>query len=358
MKGKISNTGLLLEDGHVPFIHSEKDWFLGSVLDHQVVFPDGHGVLQFQPQPRPQFNRNFDSFSCVVFGIAKSLCYSLKRKYNIDVDISEMFSAVMAKVTPGRGTTIRLGMEAFRLDGFLYEHEMPFTDKTTQDEWFSQKPMTLVIKARDRVRGENAEFEINWESICDSTNIPHELIADALKYGNPIVVTGYAWASFYGARDGEIGVYKDYGYNANHCFLVADHNIDGKDSHVWDLLADDSYPQDFQYDGDYPKQEFLKKLAPDYRIWSAHRIHIKKIGATDKTSLITKIKNMFSKIKRDTKGGLWFVKKASKDGTDFMGKQKLEGWLDFAGAVIDEIGCETVKDAELRKCLDYKFFGK
>ena len=115
-------------------------------------------------------------------------------------------------------------------------------------------------------------------------------------------------------------------------------------------MAYDTYPQDSQFDTNSPDEEFVKKLAKSYKIWSAHRIWLTPINQSINISLITKLKSMFQKIVRDIHGSFWFIKDNKK--------QKLDGWLSLTGALIDEVGCKTLSDVELNKFTNFQFFGK
>ena len=79
----------------------------------------------------------------------------------------------------------------------------------------------------------------------------HDGIMKALDYG-PCAVIGYAWA-----KDSD-GLYHDFGYPPNHRFLLVSYEKGVK----W--IVYDSYPDDFQQDGNETKQEFIKELAWDY----------------------------------------------------------------------------------------------
>lgn len=322
-----------------------EDWILGvnSLIEPPIIFSDGHGWHEFRAKSEMQFNKLFDSYSCVLFATAKCLVVYLKKVYEIDTTVSEMFNAFYAGVVQGRGTTVRQALESFRQYGWVEDKDYPFTANTTAKQFFSRPPIAIQIKAK----GKLTEWEVHWEQLDFSGDVPHDKIIEALKR-TPIICSGFAWASYYGD-----GIYKDYNNPANHCFPVDD----WADNPNYDLIAYDSYPQDFQYDENSEDAEFEKKLAKDFRIWSSHRIWLEPIDKK-KLNLILKLKNMFEKICRDVHGGLWFVKPTEKDGIKFTGKQKIEDWLSFAGAIIDEIGCKTLTDKELEKFLKYKFFGK
>lgn len=325
---KYKNYGLIHEDP------KPEDWILGaSPLDNRIIFDDGKGWRKFAPDGEMQFNRKFDSYSCVSFASLKALNYYFKVVYNIELDLSEMFTAVMSGTIPGRGNTVRNVLESIRKDGFVEEFFYPFTEATTKAQFFTPPPLTIKTRAKGKLQ----YWQINWEWVDSSTDVSHETIKDALKY-SPVIVTGYAWT----AQD---GVYYDNNRQANHCFLVVDYDEQGR------LIADDSYPTDWQYDDNSSRDEFYKTLDKNFRLWSAHKITVTPILKKNKT-LLEKIKSMFKNISRDIHGGLWFIKGGKK--------QKILDIESLSAALVDEIGVEKndLTDADLAKYPDHKFFGK
>jgi hypothetical protein len=330
---EVKNSGVIIEN--VRPENYSTDLTIGGTLSPldppSIIFPDGHGHLKYQGAPEMQFNRNFDTFSCVIFTIAKAICYNLKERYNIDITISEMFNAYYAGVRAGIGTTINNGMESFRTKGWVEDKDYPFTINTTLQQFQQCPPIAIVNKAT----GQLTKWKFNWEAIGKD----HDSIIEALKR-TVVVLTGFAWASYYGE-----GVYYDYNNQANHAFLGGDYKVNGN------YLIDDSYPRDNRFDDDSTPDEFIKELDKSFKFGSAHRVWLTPILPFPKNlSLINIIKNMFIKICRSVKGALYFI----KDGK----KQEINDWLDFAGAVIDEVGCKTIKDEDLAKLPDFKFFGK
>lgn len=336
----IKNTGFIYQP------EQPQDYILGvssPLKEPPIIFPDGHGWHEFRAKSEMQFNRNFDSYSCTIFATAKGLVAYLAKVYGVETTVSEMFNAFYAGVIQGKGTTVRQALESFRQYGWVEDKDYPFTADTTATQFFSRPPIKIQIKAK----GKLTDWIVRWEQLDYSSNVPHSKIIEALKR-TPVICSGYAWASYYGE-----GIYRDYNNQANHCFL----DDDWADNPQYDLIACDTYPQDFQYDENSEDSEFVKKLSKDFRIWSAHRIWLEPINKK-KLNFLINFKNMFTKIVRDIHGGLWFIKPTEKDGVKFTGKQKIEDWLSFAGAIIDEIGCKTLTDKDLAKFLNYKFFGK
>jgi hypothetical protein len=356
------NTGLILETPN------EKDHIIGGITvgglgvekpQPLLIFPNGHGWLDTIGAERGevQANDHYDTYLCTIFGVAGALSDYMKKVYNYDLDISECIQGVMAGVTPGVGGTIRNSLESFRIKGWVDEGYRKFTSSTTQGQCFAVVTETIKKVAADKLK----DWDVYWDLIDSSDNVPHAKIIDALKYSE-VVVAGYAWASYYGGQ----GVYDSYSNIANHCFRIGDggnitqsvkDKFTGRGFDInWndaDLIAIDSYRYDWSKDEpDHTEyNDFLKPLAKTFRIYSAYRIYAKpKVSLIDQ-SLIGKIKSMFKKISRDIHGSLWFI----KDGK----KQQITNWKAFAGAVIDEVGVvqNGLKDEQLNLYPDYKFFG-
>lgn len=256
-----------------------------SPLDEPpVVFEDGHGWHNegTRAEPEMQFNRHFDSYSCVIFAIAKSLVAYLNKVYGVKTTISEMYGAFVGKVKPYQGTSIKNGLEGFRIKGWVKDEDYPFTPETTLKQFFAKPPLEIQIKAK----GKLTKWKVHWEQIAYSGNVDHGLIISSLRK-TPVIGTGFAWASYYGE-----GIYYDYNNQANHAFLIDDW-ADEKD---YDLIAYDNYPQDNQFDTDSKAEEFEKKLARNYKIWSAHRVWLTPVN----NSIISKIMDYFVRLKNGT----------------------------------------------------------
>lgn len=303
----------------------QEDYVFGGVTGYArtPIFPDGHGWIKYQRPEERQFNKNFDSFSCVSFACLKALSYFIKERYGLDMDFSERFTAVMSGTIRGRGNSVRNVLESIRTDGFVLESDYPsMTDTMTEDEWFVPIPASVKKKGLENLK----QWKINWETLTISDNVPHTQIYEGLKSA-PVITTGFAWASYYGNPD-DIGIYHDYNYQANHCFLLCD----WQKPTDWDVLADDSYPQDNRSDDAIVDEEFLKRLAPDYRLWSSHQIFCEPIPQTNKK--ISFIKSMINTI------WTWFETVGSPKGlrayyvpVDFTGKPKGKQEINFDNPV-------------------------
>lgn len=283
--------------------------------------------------PELQFNRHFDTYSCVIFAIAKALCYFVYKQYGIRITIAEMYNAFFGQVIPNKGTTIRKGMEGFRKYGWVEDKEYPFTAETTAEEFFGAPPESIKVLAGKTL----TEWDFHWEVV------PKVLSGIIQQYQRtPVVLTGYTWA--YNVVNGKY-MYYDNGRKANHCFVGLEETPEGNN------FCDDTYPKNSRYREKVEKDELFKELYKNFQYGSAHCCWVTPKGDT-KIKLINFVKNMFEKIARDTHGGFWFIKDNKK--------QSITDWVSMLGSIIDEVGVKknNLTDDELSAIPDYKFFGK
>lgn len=326
---KVTKSGVIVEP--IKPENYVTDAILGGTITPltppSVIFPDGHGHLKYQGKPEMQFNRKFDSYSCVIFTIAKAVCYNLKERYNIDITISEMFNAFFAGVIQGRGTTINNGMESFRKHGWVSDADYPFTAETTLRQFQAQPPIAIVNKAT----GELTKWKFNWEAIGKD----HLTVSKNLQR-TVAVGTGFAWASYYGE-----GVYFDYNNPPNHAFLIVDYKINDKGG--INLIVDDSYPRDNRYDDDSTPDEFIKELDASFNLGSCHRCWLEPVIDTQETFII-KFKNMAMQFARDVRGGFHLLKD--------LKRQKITSWYGLLALLGEILKPRQISDEELNKFKD------
>lgn len=321
-----NDNGILVEQvpGKVINVEAEDEKPMGGVITPlippSIIFPDGHGHLKYQGEPEMQFNRSFDTYSCVIFSIAKAICYNLKERYNLEITVSEMFNAYFAGVRNGVGTTIHNGMESFRLHGWVEDKDYPFTAEITLRQFQQMPPISIINKAT----GQLTKWKFNWEVVGkDNSSIINGLQRTV------IILTGAAW--FF---DTEKGVYVDYGNTANHAFLGVDYEANKN------LKIDDSYPRDNRFDDDSTPDEFIKILDKNFAFGSAHRAWLEPIVET-KESLITKFINMITKFVRDIHGGFHLIKDTKI--------QKITSWWGLLALLGEILKPEQKSDADLAR---------
>lgn len=299
---EVKNSGLVNADpspenyqaviGGIPH---EVAGILSPIPEAPTIFPNGIGWKQVwldYGMPEIQFNLQFDTYCCVIYSIAKSICLYIYKVYGIKITISEMYNAFYAGVIQNRGTTIEKGMESFRKNGWVSDSDYPFTQEMTAKEFFVKPPKTIEVKAK----GVLTKWNFHWEVL------PRNLQAIFETYKKmPVVLTGFAWASYYGT-----GVYYDYNNAANHAFL-------GLEPKGINNLISDTYPKDFEYQdkSELDSDELLKELHKTFNYGSAHRCWV---TPAEGTNIIIKIINML-------KGIVWFHPDKGGDASVWMTKE-------------------------------------
>lgn len=316
------------------FIKHKVD-MLGGVLSPlsppPIIFSDGIGWKQVEEDyghPELQFNRNFDTYSCVIFAIAKALCLWFFKTYGQSITISEMYNAFYAGVRQGIGTTIEAGMESFRKWGWGEDLDYPFLPTTTEAQYFSQPSVQIQIK----FKGKLTVWNFHWEVI------PNTLPAIFEYYKRvPVVLTGFAWASYYGT-----GVYYDYNQAPNHTFVGLEPK-DGANLANSSNLISDTYQKNNEYvdNSQINVDALLKELSHNYNYGSAH---ICWLTPVIRDNLISKFINMTTQLVRDIRGGFHLIKNGCR--------QKLTSWWGLLAFIGELLQVKTISDDELNKNKD------
>ena len=319
------NTGVNWEK-HLLKASDPSNYKFGAVQNKTVIKEDGNW-LDLNYSFCIQKTTKTDLMNCVSQGAAKAIEAALELKFGIIRKVSVRFIAKMSNTTRDGNDFFSVG-DAIRKNGFVFEEDWKYGEDMSWEEYYTEIPSYVMKKAKENFD----KFDITYEIIGVGNND----LSVARKYGLPAVI-GYAW------NKGADGMYHDYGISPNHCFNNADMRADTSKPCL------DSYPDDFQIDGDYPKSEFIKVLAPDYNIAYAMLYYV---NLKTKETLMTK----FKKIIRDIHGGIWFVKPVN-DGKA-IGKQKIDSLQALLWALVDEFGVENnnVSDSEMNKKVNWVFF--
>ena len=309
---------------------------ISPLKEPPTIFENGTGwknVWDEYDMAELQFNRKFDTYSCVVYGIAKAICLYVYKVYNIKITISEMYNSFFADVIPNAGTSISKGFRSFYRNGWISDEKYPFTPETTAKEFFAHPPKEICIEAE----GTLLKFNFHYEVLANNI----ETIFEAYRK-TPVVLSGFAWMSY-----AKSNVYFDDNRRANHVFLGLEQLINGNN------LISDTYPKDFKFQNksELDSEELLKELDSSFKYGSAHRCWV---TPKKTTSILIKIINMLKKIGRDINGGIYFIKEGKK--------QKIETGFQGFAALVDELGIDPKKNNltndQLSLLKDYKFFGK
>ena len=226
---------------------------------------------KYLPVKEIQYQNNYDSYGCVTFSKHNVLETLIKRKYNKEINFSDVFTIIDSGTQPGVGNYLAAVAEHPRKKGFLFESEYPWTKDMHSEETF-YKPIPQEIK--DKAMKRKDEMKFGWEWVdwdgCD----PEELW-NSLQYG-PVQVTVQTWGRI------ENGVYQ---------------RIDSKKTNHAVELFGGEYRKTFKSYDSYQKD--IKILSWDYYFGSAMRHDVI-------------INTMFELIKGDKSEKVYFL---GKDGT-------------------------------------------
>jgi hypothetical protein len=252
------NTGLDLKRQEAEQVKPEKH-LMGVGSFWKEIKPDANWVELFlKLKAETQFGKLLETMGCTGYGTNKILQMIWFFVFNILFNISDRFTNKMSGTTKN-GNTVDAPIDATRKYGFVLEEEYPWDrDTFTWEEYYKAVPKDVLAKAK--ARKDDWEFEHEYVPVGNK-----EAIKNALKT-SPLGGTVPAWYK------GDDGIYHDYGYTPNHWSVVI---IGYKEGEYW--LCGDSYPDDFQYNDNPQPQEFIKKLAWDFKFGC-----IKRYKITDK----------------------------------------------------------------------------
>lgn len=207
MESQIKNYGLVISD-----IEDPQAYTLGGLVDLPkiVLHPDGNWQ-DFLPVYEPQFNSQFDSYGCTVFGTENVVETLLRKLTGNERNFSERFIYILAKIRPP-GADPHDICEVVRRNGLIENDLLPMT--ATWEEFITPDPMTVELL----VEGQKFQYEVKhtyvWRGRI-SKDERTKLIREHLRY-SPLGVSVTAWF-----REGE--VYVDNGQpNTHWCVLYGE----------------------------------------------------------------------------------------------------------------------------------------
>ena len=170
------NTGLLFE----PII-PDKDGVFGSThsfAGKTIISADGQWDVVVENER--QFTDNFDTFSCVSFGLNNQEEHYMLVRYGLTTNHSDRALAKMSDTQPN-GNTPQKVYEARRKKGFLFESEWPWgQDVKTWVEYMKEIPQNLLTLAI----GNAAEWSF-WHDYVPTNDAS---LKEALRY-SPVGVS-------------------------------------------------------------------------------------------------------------------------------------------------------------------------
>lgn len=167
--------GLIVEEPR------EEDHVLGAAVlggiagpEFDVLVPTGHWA-SYTPEQEIQRNRFGDTYMCVSFSNNNVQEMLMKRLYNEDVNMSDLFLGKGSGTVRGQGNSKRTVAEWKRLNGFVHEKEYPYTPNTTLDQAYA--PLSKVLLAKGKANLDLYGFYYKWVG----SNAPSAML-DALRY--------------------------------------------------------------------------------------------------------------------------------------------------------------------------------
>lgn len=163
--------------------------FLHGAVKKEVLNPSRQWTDELvKTEYQKSYNTNFDTFGCVTFSALNCIEILYKRKFGVEINYSDRFTAVMSNTIPGRGNFLRAVAESIRKDGLVLESDYPFVDN--EKEYYQEVPNELKKKAKTPA----LKLQIHWEWLHFNgwQNERDEVLKDGLQYG-PIQVSVPAW---------------------------------------------------------------------------------------------------------------------------------------------------------------------
>jgi hypothetical protein len=122
-----------------PVIIGGDEYILGGFgLEKKILQPDGNWEA-YLPTYERQFNGNFDTFGCTVFGTLNAIEILTKKVCEVEANYAERYPYILAGVRPPGADPHKVA-EAIRSKGVVNQELLPFSD--TFDEFIKPDPMT------------------------------------------------------------------------------------------------------------------------------------------------------------------------------------------------------------------------
>jgi hypothetical protein len=252
-------------------------------------------------------------------------------------NLSQRFTAKMSGTTPNGNTTANVDTSICR-DGILDESFWHRTPDMDWNAYYAEIPTSVRLQAKKSLN--------SWQYTTYIISPTQQMMMDALDRGL-LLVCGYAWAL------GDDGLYHDFGYAADHRFVIAGYVKGVK----W--VARDSYPKDLEIDPNDTDEEFFKELSWDFHFSEVKVMILAPVQDKGNSllALLYRIINFFlnttsmmlKKWIMLSNGAIFLVKK-NKAGV--LSKQEIKTVEDVKVAIVAEFGCQVISTADGAKIPD------
>ncbi len=242
----------VVDKGFLAPIIAPEDYIFGGYTKIQgnIVAPDRDWSVWLPPE-EAQSRPGLETMNCTGYNTNSALEALMRRMFNIDVDFSDRFTAVMAGTTPN-GNSPQAVIESIRHNGLIPESMMPFDDSIqTVEQYYAA--VTTAQEAAGRAWLDKRMVGHEWVFTDGLLKDKQERMQDALLY-SPLGVSVLAWE-----RDDKTLLYtKQPGEADNHWTVV----YGCEPGSHWKVF--DSY------------DSYRKELAWDYNFGFAKRYHIEE----------------------------------------------------------------------------------
>ena len=214
----------------------------------QVVLQPDRNFRSFLPALELQNKANFDRMACVTYSAWNCCETLLKRKYNLDLNWSDRFTAKLSGTTAQGNSFYNVGESIRKLHGGVTEDKWPDVESSVDPAaGFSDYYRDVPEDIRKLGLEIFPQWKIEYESVWDD----QDSLWEALQYA-PIQVALYA----YGPEVN--GVVQRVETRGNHAVML----MNGKKGEWWEIF--DHYAW------------VIKKLAWNTRFWGAVRYDISR----------------------------------------------------------------------------------
>ena len=247
------------------------NFILGGVssLPKEVLQPDGQWDA-YLPLYEPQFNDNYDTNGCAVWGTENALEALMKRKFGGEWNFSERYPYIIGKVRPP-GTDPHYIAEIIRKNGLIEDALLPMTPSF--EDFIKPDPMAEEYLSVGRTFTETYSIGHEWVFAGDIDPVEQkEKMKECLRY-SPLGVAVWAWEE----KDGKY-IRPKGKFDVHWCVIYGN-----KEGEYWKCF--DSYDHS------------IKPLDWDFCFFFVKRYHIEKVDkpipSTWYSGIIKWIKNLF-----------------------------------------------------------------
>jgi len=240
--------GLVLKE-----VEQDNQYIFGNRTLPRILLQEDGQWHKYLPVYEPQYNANFDTSACTIFGTVNAVEILEKRVFGTSPNYSERFHYNLIPIRPPGGDP-HDAAESIRNRGMIEQDALPMTPTFGEYILPEPTPKNLLDLGKKWLETHDFGHEYLWR-IEPSIAKRNAILKEALRY-SPIGVSVTAW------NLADDGTYEDRGDSNNHwCVLIG---YEEKNDKFYPIIFD-------SYDHE------VKKLSSDHHIKVAKRYHLNKI---------------------------------------------------------------------------------